>query len=78
MTDVVLTFFCPVTKGRVEWDVPQDAKGLAMQWSKIVRLDCVHCKGEHSFSFREAYVEAMADRLARKRIRASAKSGSVD
>ena len=26
MSDVVLTFFCPVTKGKVEWDTPHDAK----------------------------------------------------
>jgi hypothetical protein len=65
MAEVVLTFFCPVTRGRVEWDVPHDAKQLSRQWSTVVRLSCHHCKGEHSFSFREAYVEAMVDRIER-------------
>jgi hypothetical protein len=66
MSDVVLTFFCPVTKGMVEWDVPHDAKTLATHWSKTVRLPCAHCRGEHSFSFREAYVEAVIERLERQ------------
>jgi hypothetical protein len=63
MSDVVLTFFCPVTKGKVEWDTPHDAKTLATHWSKIIRLSCCHCKGEHTFSFREAYVEALIDHM---------------
>jgi hypothetical protein len=54
---VVLTFYCPVTKGTITWDMPHDAKTLAAHWSKVVRLPCPHCKGEHSFSFKEAYVE---------------------
>ena len=63
MSAVSLTFFCPVTKGRVEWDVAHDAKALTLRWSNIVRLACAHCKGEHTFSFREAYVEAIGERF---------------
>jgi len=33
MTDVTLTFFCPVTKGKVQWEVIQDGDELARQWS---------------------------------------------
>jgi hypothetical protein len=63
---VVLTFFCPVSKGAVEWDTPHDLHTLVKQWSSVVRLSCPHCKGEHSFSFREAYVEAAIARLERQ------------
>jgi hypothetical protein len=58
MSNVVLSFFCPVTKGMIQWDILRDASTLATQWSKTVRLPCPHCKDEHLFSFREAYLEA--------------------
>jgi hypothetical protein len=77
MSEVVLTFFCPVTKGRVEWDVPHDAKELTRQWSTVVRLACDHCKGEHSFSFREAYVEAMVDRIEKDLACESEEPGNI-
>jgi len=66
MSDVVLTFFCPVTKGPIEWDTPHDVKTLVTHWSKSVRLPCPHCSSEHSFSFREAYVEAVITRLEKQ------------
>jgi hypothetical protein len=54
---VLLKFFCPVTKEAIEWDVPGDIASLAKRWSEEIRLACPHCGGEHSFCFREAYIE---------------------
>jgi hypothetical protein len=53
-----LKFFCPVTKEPITSEIPGDASSLAKRWSEQVRLPCPHCEGDHSFCFREAYIEA--------------------
>jgi len=58
MRKVRLKFFCPVTKEPIPWEVAGDVSGLAKRWSEAVRLSCPHCHGEHSFCYREAYIEA--------------------
>jgi len=65
MRKVLLKFFCPVTKEPIEREIPGDVASLARRWSEKIRLACPHCVGEHSFCFREAYIERAVPDLPR-------------
>jgi hypothetical protein len=50
---------CPKTAKPLSFDVETHYDKVQQNWNRQLRLSCVHCKGVHQFSWREAYCDKM-------------------
>jgi hypothetical protein len=58
---MILHFRCPATNKVIRFEERTDSDDLALMWSKPLKLHCPYCPDNHSFLFREAYVEMVLE-----------------
>ncbi|HEY2135064.1 MAG TPA: hypothetical protein VGH49_04200 [Xanthobacteraceae bacterium] len=54
-----LNFKCPSTKEPIITATPTSFTIVQENWSRVISQKCPHCGEQHSFRFREAYLDAV-------------------
>ena len=52
-------FRCPKTNLPIVTNMPTAFKVVQENWSKVISQQCPHCSQNHTFQFREAFVDAV-------------------
>lgn len=62
----LLHLVCEATGKNFDYEVPNDAGALKDLWDRRLMVSCPHCRQDHTYLFRTAYVRAVLDDPGRR------------